>query len=64
VTNDILLDLWKTKDIPACNDGMALAHEFLKSCVRSLDTGNSSNFFARFENYNRHRNECEKCNGV
>jgi hypothetical protein len=62
--NDILLDLWKTKDIPACDDGMALAHEFLKSCVRSLETVNSSNSNARFESYNRHRDSCEKCREV
>ena len=64
MTQDILVELWKIEDIPACDDGMGLGHEFLKSCVTALDTGSSANFNARFENYNRHRKECEKCNDV
>ena len=64
MTEEILVELWKIEDIPACDDGMVMAHAFLKSCVTALETGNSSNFNARFESYNRHRNECDKCNEI
>ena len=50
--------------IPRCGDGMAMAHEFLKSCVSALESCQSANFDARFESYMRHRAECEQCNGV
>lgn len=54
MTQEILVELWKIEDIPACDDGMVLAHEFLKSCVSALTSGNPANFHARFENYMRH----------
>jgi hypothetical protein len=59
-----LLSLWKLDEIPACDEGMAFAQEFLESCVAALETGNSANFNARFENYRRHQSECDKCNEV
>jgi hypothetical protein len=48
MTEEILVELWKIEDIPACDDGMALAHAFLKSCVSPLESGASHNFNARF----------------
>jgi hypothetical protein len=62
MTTDLLEQMWKIEEIPACDDGMAMAHEFLKSCVTALESGHSANFNARFESYIRHRAECEKCN--
>jgi hypothetical protein len=41
MTQDILVELWKIEDISSCDDGMALGHEFLKSCVTALETGSS-----------------------
>ena len=64
MTSPLLLSIWNVEDLPACNEGSALAEAFLKSCVSALETGNASNFNARFESYNRHRNDCEKCNEV
>jgi len=64
MTEEILKELWKIEDLSACKDGTALAHNFIKSCVSSLESGNSSNFNARFENFKRHRDSCEKCSGV
>jgi hypothetical protein len=61
MTEEILAELWKIEDIATCDDGKVLAHEFLKSCVSALDSGNPANFNARFESYMRHRNVCEKC---
>jgi hypothetical protein len=60
MTNDILLDLWKTKTSPPVTTVWLWPISFL-SWVRSLDTGNSANFNARFESYNRHRDACETC---
>lgn len=51
-------------EIPACDVGMELARKFLESCGDALETGNAANFNARFESYNRHRANCEKCNEV
>jgi hypothetical protein len=45
-----------------CEDSMALAKNFIMSCVTALESGQSANFNARFESYIRHRAECEKCN--
>ena len=64
MTTDLLEAIWKIEEIPACDDGMAMANEFLKSCVSALESGQSANFNARFESYIRHRAECEKCNEV
>jgi hypothetical protein len=64
VTEEILKELWKIEDITACKDGMTLAHDFLRSCMSALESGNASNFNARFENFKRHRDTCEKCSGL
>jgi hypothetical protein len=64
MTTELLTALWKIEDLPACDDGRAMAHDFLKSCMSALESGNSANFNARFESYNRHRSTCEKCNEV
>jgi hypothetical protein len=64
IDRNALQALWKLEDIPACDEGMALAHAFLTSCVSALETCSSSNFNARFESYRRHTNECEKCREV
>jgi hypothetical protein len=64
VTEDILADLWKIEDLSACKEGVALAHDFLGSCMSALHSGHSSNFNARFENFNRHRDTCETCSGL
>lgn len=64
MTEEILKELWKIEDLSACKDGISLAHDFIKSCVTSLESGNSSNFNARFENFKRHRDTCEKCSGL
>jgi hypothetical protein len=64
MTEEILKELWKIEDLSACKDGMALAHDFIKSCLSSLGTGNPANFNARFENFKRHRDACEKCSGL
>jgi hypothetical protein len=61
MTQEILVELWKVEDVPACDDGMTLAHAFLKICVSALTSGNPANFNARFESYIRHRDQCEKC---
>jgi hypothetical protein len=64
IDQNALLALWKLEDIPACDEGMALAHAFLTRCVSALETGSPSNFNARFESYRRHTHECEKCREV
>lgn len=64
VTEEILTELWKIEDLAACKDGIGMAHDFLRSCMIALETGNSSNFNARFDNFRRHRDTCEKCNGL
>jgi hypothetical protein len=64
MTTDLLERMWKIEEISACDDGMAMAYDFLKSCVSALESGQSANLNARFESYVRHRAECEKCNGV
>lgn len=64
MTEEILKELWKIEDLSACKEAMSLAHAFIKSCVSSLESGNSSNFNARFENFKRHRDTCEKCSGL
>lgn len=48
MTEEILIELWKIEDISACDDGMPLAHAFLKSCISALESGDSHNFNARF----------------
>lgn len=47
-----------------CAESVALARSFIMSCLNALDSCQSYNFNARFENYVRHRAECEKCNIV
>jgi hypothetical protein len=64
MTEEILIELWKIEDIPTCDDGMPLAHAFLKSCISALESGDSHNFNARFETYIRHRTDCEKCHEI
>jgi hypothetical protein len=64
VDANALLSLWKLDEIPACDEGMVLARQFLESCVMALESGSSGNFNARFENYERHRGDCDKCNEV
>jgi hypothetical protein len=64
VTEEILTELWKIEDLSACKEGMALAHDFLRSCMSALHSGQSSNFNARFENFIRHRDACEICSGL
>lgn len=64
MTEEILKELWKIEDLSACKDGMALADDFIKSCLLALDSGNTSNFNARFENFKRHRDTCEKCSAL
>jgi hypothetical protein len=61
---EVAEDVVGPEDVPACDDGMALAHAFLKSCVSALDSGNPANFNARFESYMRHRNLCETCEDI
>lgn len=63
MTEEILAELWKIEDLSACKDGMGMAHDFLRSCISALQSGNASNFNARFENFKRHRDTCEKCSG-
>ena len=64
MTEEILVELWKIEDIPACDDGMALAHAFPKSCVSALESGDSHNFNARFNTYRQHHTDCDKCNEI
>jgi hypothetical protein len=60
-----LMDLYKTDEIPACDEDMALAEAFLQSCVRAIETvGSTSHFNERFADYKRHHIECEKCNEI
>jgi hypothetical protein len=61
---EILIGLWKIEDIPDCDDGMALAHAFLKSCVSALESGDSHNFNARFNTYLQHHADCDRCNEI
>jgi hypothetical protein len=51
-------------NLPACDEGLTLAHGFIDSCINALESGSSSNFNARFESYMRHRAECPKCNEI
>ena len=64
MTEEILKELWKIEDLSACKDGMSMAHDFLKSCLLALESGDASNFIARFENFRRHRDTCEKCSAL
>ncbi|WP_260738184.1 hypothetical protein [Tunturiibacter lichenicola] len=60
-----LVELWSLDEIPACDEGMALAADFINSCVRAIETvGSSSHFNERFADYKRHHTTCEKCNEV
>ncbi len=34
-----LMSLWKTDELPACDEGMVLALEFLTSCVAAAESG-------------------------
>jgi hypothetical protein len=49
-------------NFPACDEGWTLAQGFIDSCMKALESESSSNFNARFENYQRHKRECQKCN--
>lgn len=64
MTTELLTELWKIEDMAACDDGKTMAHDFLKSCISALESGNSANFNARFESYTRHRADCEKCEEI
>jgi hypothetical protein len=51
--------------IPACDEGMRLAEEFLKTCVRAVETaGSLSHFNERFADFKRYHAECDRCNEV
>ncbi len=39
-----LMSLWKTDELPACDQGMVLALEFLTSCVEAVESGDSAEF--------------------
>jgi hypothetical protein len=54
----------QAESLLGCAESVALAKSFIMSCVNALDSCKSSNFNARFENYVRHREECENCNIV
>jgi hypothetical protein len=60
-----LMTLYKLEDIPACDEGMALAEKFMESCVRAIETvGSTSHLNERFADYKRHHAGCQKCNEV
>jgi hypothetical protein len=50
--------------LTGCDDSQELAAQFIASCISALESDHSANFRARFENYVRHKAECEKCNEV
>jgi hypothetical protein len=66
-----LLDLWKTDEFPACDEGMILPKEYLASCGnavawvridKSITLPAEFNF--RFSRYVAHCAKCEKCHEV
>jgi hypothetical protein len=65
MTNSPLMTLYALNDIPACDEGMELAEEFMQSCVRAIATvGSTSHLNERFADYKRHHSGCEKCKEV
>ena len=46
------------------DDSLDMAKSFMMSCMNALESFQSSNFNARFENYLRHRAECKNCNEI
>jgi hypothetical protein len=42
-----LMSLWKTDELPACDEGMVLALEFLTNCVEAVESGDSAEFNMR-----------------
>jgi hypothetical protein len=70
-TNALLKLFPNVEDIPACDEGMALATSFLEACgeaVLSADAretdGLRFRFTSRWNAFVRHRNGCDKCNEV
>jgi hypothetical protein len=71
INTKALLSLWKVDQIPACDEGMELAREFLIACVRGVDRISvedtlalRSDFIFRYSRFALHRETCPKCNEV
>jgi hypothetical protein len=60
--NEVLMEMWRIGEVPACDHGMTLGHYFIESCVTALETGDSAAFITLFDKFIRHRNHCDKCN--
>ena len=56
------MEMWRIGEVPACDHGMTLGHDFIESCVTALETGDSATFITLFDKFIRHRNRCDKCN--
>ena len=59
-----LMSLWKTDELPACDEGMVLALEFLTSCVEAVESGDSAEFNMRFNTLFNHQSRCDKCREI
>jgi hypothetical protein len=66
VDRKALLALWKTDEVPACDEGMELARPFLETCGRALESTEDEQFsiVQRWRAFFRHRSACDKCNEV
>lgn len=66
-----LMALWNLDEIPACEEGVKLASEFLTACSRAVEQigvaetfSLRSDFHFKFSKYAAHCAGCENCNEV
>jgi hypothetical protein len=71
IDSKAFLSLLKLPDMPACDEGMELAKQFLEACgyaVANVDAEDSTDLTVRFVQcwnaFLKHRNDCPKCNEV
>jgi hypothetical protein len=64
-----LMALWNLDEIPACDEGVKLASEFLTACSRAVEQVGvvesfslRSDFHFKFSKYAAHYEGCDKCN--
>jgi len=69
IDRDKLLSLWRLEDLPACDDGMDLAHRFLERAVDALEPtddfeviGQRNALIRAHKAFIDHRVACPKCN--
>jgi hypothetical protein len=68
IDHNVPLTLWKEDEVPACDQSIRLANEFLRSCLRGAHLKGSMALVAHcismdfhFARYARHRARCLRC---